>query len=570
MTYLKSTFKHLTAVIYFAIFLTFAASPALAADVQCSCTSNIDSSVGTMCYTIDSSKLNNPQDCSTLPSAIGFGSDVSCAKDPVSDTKYKAIKDGGICAVGPQTAVVRQGETVSGPVSGGSQDAQAILPTLNTNIPGFVAPKDYSSLFGTYVIAVYRYTLSVAVIAATVMFIWGAFLYLLAAGNIGSISKGKSIMTDSIIGLLLLFGANLILRTINPMTVVMPPLKLTQIDTNITDLVANQYAPEFLAGLGAAPNATALAIPTYGIQTSCPTRWKGLTQDIINKYLEEQQRTGIPAGVIMAQMYTETGSSCSIVNLFGSPSDLSKCGYFAQYYNFGGIGCTQKQVPSNSCAYLALPGPGWIRGNSSGFIADLNFVNTNWNAKMSNAGVCTSLAATQSISNYSSYSCGNNCFPMKTHTTVFANGVEYWPAAIQCSKKFNSADQFLDSHLSAVKACLPFNDSVYSFAYCVGASTYAGALDKAKVLADLIEKNCLCDPEKDSRKCVRDKVLEQKISSGMVQKINLFKYYSQGKFDQAAADRVAQALYQSTGGALHPSPTANPNSDVIPTDAYSQ
>ena len=562
-----------TSVALFSVCVFFLFSPAALADtIHCGCQPSASAPTSMMtvpagqklCYDIDSSKLANPTDCSTLPSNAGLGNTIVCDKAPLTPTQAQPVSK-GICAQGPQPAAAAASTAASDAVSKSNQNAvpQMAIPVLNTDIPGFVAPTNYGTLFGNYIIAIYRYGLSVVVVVATVMFIWGAFLYLLGSGGIGSIQKGKSIMTDAIIGMLLVFGANLILRTLNPSTVVFTSLNPSEIKNIPSDLIGSPYAPDFLSSLGAAPTANANNVPTYGIPTSCPTRWPGLTQDVIDKYLQEQQRTGVPAAVIIAQMYTETGGTCSITNLFKGPDALSKCGYFAKYYNFGGIGCTQKQVPNNSCVFLAVPGHGLVRGSQVGFDADLNFVNTNWNSKQSNASVCTSQAATQNISNFSSYDCGQDCFPIKSHTTVFANGVEYWPPAIQCSRKFSGPQAFLDSHLSAVRPCLSYNDSVYSFAYCIGASTYASALDKAKVLANIIEQNCLCDPEKDSSHCVRNKELESKISQGMVQKINLFKYYSQGKFDQGAADRIAEALYKATGGALYPSPNADPNSDVV-------
>jgi hypothetical protein len=69
---------------------------------------------------------------------------------------------------------------------------------------------------------------------------------------------------------------------------------------------------------------------------------------------------------------------------------------------------------------------------------------------------------------------------------------------------------------------MPYNDSVYKFAYCIGASTYAGVTgDKGPLIAAIIERNCLCG-SRDSSGCKRDLELEQKLKNGVIKKRNLF------------------------------------------------
>ncbi|MCW1892505.1 MAG: pilin, partial [Candidatus Uhrbacteria bacterium] len=92
-----------------------------------------------------------------------------------------------------------------------------------------------------------RYGLSIGVIAATIMFIWGGFIYLVGSSGMASISKGKDIMSDAIIGLILLFSANLILRTLNPSLTIMRSLSVMDIKTELLD----NYVPEGPMGGGA-------------------------------------------------------------------------------------------------------------------------------------------------------------------------------------------------------------------------------------------------------------------------------------------------------------------------------
>ncbi|HTM69004.1 MAG TPA: pilin [Candidatus Binatia bacterium] len=67
-----------------------------------------------------------------------------------------------------------------------------------------------------YVAGVYRYATSVAVIIAGVMFLVGAFQYLTAGGDSGRVSQGRDRITNAVIGLFLVFGAYVMLLTINP------------------------------------------------------------------------------------------------------------------------------------------------------------------------------------------------------------------------------------------------------------------------------------------------------------------------------------------------------------------
>lgn len=135
--------------------------------------------------------------------------------------------------------------------------------------------------------------------------------------------------------------------------------------------------------------------------------------------------------------------------------------------------------------------------------------------------------------------------------------------------------EFLDSHLGFVKFCLPYNDSVYKFAYCIGASTYAGATgSKATVLAQIIERNCLCDPATDSLGCERNLELEDKLAKGLIKKRNLNLFATECEVERkktgsafsigACAKQKAgsgidylgiiQAFRESTGGLLDVAP----------------
>lgn len=66
---------------------------------------------------------------------------------------------------------------------------------------------------------IYVWSLGAAAIAAFLMMVVGAYYYMTAAGNAERSGKGTQILWSSVIGLVLLFGAYLLLNTINPQLV---------------------------------------------------------------------------------------------------------------------------------------------------------------------------------------------------------------------------------------------------------------------------------------------------------------------------------------------------------------
>jgi quinol-cytochrome oxidoreductase complex cytochrome b subunit len=63
---------------------------------------------------------------------------------------------------------------------------------------------------------IYIWSMAAAAILALFMIVIGGYITLTAAGNASRASKGKEYIYSSLIGLVLLFGAFILLRTINP------------------------------------------------------------------------------------------------------------------------------------------------------------------------------------------------------------------------------------------------------------------------------------------------------------------------------------------------------------------
>lgn len=118
------------------------------------------------------------------------------------------------------------------PSSAQAQEENTYEP--NVEIPGvtLIQPEssENNSLLAQYIEGAQRYLISISSIAATIMFIWGAFLYLLGS-SVGKVQTGKTIMLDAVIGMLLVLGATAILRILNPQLTTLKSLNVLTIET---------------------------------------------------------------------------------------------------------------------------------------------------------------------------------------------------------------------------------------------------------------------------------------------------------------------------------------------------
>ncbi|MCC6563462.1 hypothetical protein IT087_01065 [Candidatus Uhrbacteria bacterium] len=71
-----------------------------------------------------------------------------------------------------------------------------------------------------YINVAYRYMVTIVLVVAIVMVVYGGFRYLVGA-TLGDIQTGKKIIQDAIVGMLLVLGAYTILSTINPATTIL-------------------------------------------------------------------------------------------------------------------------------------------------------------------------------------------------------------------------------------------------------------------------------------------------------------------------------------------------------------
>ncbi|MBP9762992.1 hypothetical protein KBD34_05260 [Patescibacteria group bacterium] len=111
-----------------------------------------------------------------------------------------------------------------------------------------------------YISGIYRLSVGLGAILAAIMIVYGGFRYLLAA-SLPDIKDGKTIITDAVIGLVVLLSSYLILKTINPELVALKPITISMIerqsgDSNMADSFARDAggdASDITTVTGSAP-----------------------------------------------------------------------------------------------------------------------------------------------------------------------------------------------------------------------------------------------------------------------------------------------------------------------------
>ncbi|MEY4745095.1 MAG: hypothetical protein RL272_1040, partial [Candidatus Parcubacteria bacterium] len=189
-----------------------------------------------------------------------------------------------------------------------------------------------------YIAAVYRYAITIATVLAGVMFVVGGFQYVTAGGDAGRVQKGKQRITDALIGLLLTFGAFIILLTINPDLVSLTSLQLLSVKKLPLSLYSyadpqspnGQYQSAMVASGGPSgtltaseagsmpPPYTALSVPPA---STCKSQ--AIPQSLRDDFMRQQLKTGVPAAVSLAQWAVESGYGKSCI---GPPDKKFNCG----------------------------------------------------------------------------------------------------------------------------------------------------------------------------------------------------------------------------------------------------
>jgi hypothetical protein len=164
-----------------------------------------------------------------------------CDTSLLKETECLSQSAGGLCITGPVD------ESEFGKPADQIADQPVIVPTLNVSIPGLT----FSSRLGQekgfltvpflaqYISAAYKYLITVSAVAAAIMIVYGGFLYIVGSAA-PQIKRGKEIITDAVIGLVLLLGAYAILSTLNPDLLSLQPLRIQRITTEDYKFMAKE------------------------------------------------------------------------------------------------------------------------------------------------------------------------------------------------------------------------------------------------------------------------------------------------------------------------------------------
>lgn len=209
--------------------------PVVASAFCCKCTQTSDPAKN-VCLTATEGACSTMIEQSTNSAVKSF----TCDGTTLTDEQCKPIYDGGsaLCSGSPVEA---SSYAVAGPGSVPTKDAIR-PPVLNVPIPGLTFQNVVAvdggvatiPFLAQYVAAAYRYLLGIVVVAAATAIVYGGFRYILGS-TAGSISAGKEIIQDAIIGLLLVFGSHIILITLNPALVDLKGLKVATISQKAFD-----------------------------------------------------------------------------------------------------------------------------------------------------------------------------------------------------------------------------------------------------------------------------------------------------------------------------------------------
>lgn len=93
---------------------------------------------------------------------------------------------------------------------------QTTIPNLWTKGTKVTLEKSDTSVIADMIKGFYNYGIGIAGILAAIMLMAGGIIWLTSAGSSEKVSQAKNLLSGSIIGLVILFGSWIMLRTINP------------------------------------------------------------------------------------------------------------------------------------------------------------------------------------------------------------------------------------------------------------------------------------------------------------------------------------------------------------------
>lgn len=117
-----------------------------------------------------------------------------------------------ICLLSFGVAFAQSGGTTVGP----TENCPDGMIKISAPAPGQPNCLPAETAFPEWVSTVYNFSITAAIILATIMIIYGGYKYMTSSGNPDALAEAKDIITGAIVGLVLLILAALLLSTISP------------------------------------------------------------------------------------------------------------------------------------------------------------------------------------------------------------------------------------------------------------------------------------------------------------------------------------------------------------------
>ncbi|MFH1973626.1 MAG: pilin [Patescibacteria group bacterium] len=276
-------------------------APAVFASTCCKCISP-DNPKNNICIT------TSKPDCASLKTTSENAKVKALTCDLIlNESQCKQVSEGGICYGSPVAEPAYTGK------SGGSLDLESDLtitpPTLGVSIPGLTfASKIFERegyveipFLAQYIAAASAYLSIVGILAAAVMVVYGGFRYI-TGSTVQNIQKGKEILIDSIVGMVLVLGAVTILKTINPRTITLEAIRIETIDA----IDIGTYNPT--VRVGDDPSLASRYTPPVK-RTRLPIRTtasSGGPKDIVDDIIAGAEAAGLNPCLVLANCHQET------------------------------------------------------------------------------------------------------------------------------------------------------------------------------------------------------------------------------------------------------------------------
>jgi hypothetical protein len=218
----------------------------------------------------------------------------------------------GTAGVGSQFAEPTTSATPTTPAPSGTVAPLLSIPIPNLQFSTVVVQNSTGGQqtldvpwLAQYISAVYQYAVAVAVVLAIVMMMVGGFQYLTSGGDKARVDAGKKRILDAVIGMLLCFGAYIVLVVINPSLVTFSTLQVQQVKG--VPWPSNETPPSEVVPGSTDVTAAPSAAPTGGgFVPAVPVTSQGYYVD---------QFPGTTFGSIP---YNPAGSNCTNFNIHTS------------------------------------------------------------------------------------------------------------------------------------------------------------------------------------------------------------------------------------------------------------